>query len=137
MGGTGKVLIIGEIIAINRQLINQFGGHFFENDQNLINPGSLEHVLAEIQGFLFDQELYPTIFHKAAIVCYRIIEGHVFHDGNKRTGMEVCRQMLELNGYRMRIDSEVITVAVRIATNDISFNTFTEWVEQRSERISE
>ena len=135
MGRVIKILTIGEIIAINRRLIAQFGGIFFDNNQNLLNLGSLEHVLIEIQGLFFGKDLYPSVFQKAAILCYRIIQGHVFYDGNKRTGMEVCRLTLDINGYKMRMGSEIVKMATRIATDDVSFSDFANWVEERCQEV--
>lgn len=116
-------------------MTSKFGGIFFECNQNLVNPGSLEHVLEEIQGNLFGLEPYPTLIEKAAAICWRIIVNHVFNDGNKRTGMETCRLFLELNGYAMRIDFEVVDIALSMANNRIRFEEFVRWVEQRTSKI--
>jgi death-on-curing protein len=98
----------------------------------LRTPDHLEHVLVEIRGSLFGQELYPTVYEKAALLGWRIITGHIFHDGNKRTGMESCRLFLDLNGYDMRIDQEVVDVALKVATNEVKFEDFVRWVEERT-----
>ena len=112
-------------------MIAEFGG-FFAGNRNLANPGSLEHILEAIRGSLFGEELYPTIYEKAAALGWRVIIGHVFHDGNKRTGMEACRLFLELNGYTMRIDRDVIDMALKIATHEVAFADFVRWIEDRT-----
>lgn len=132
MGGTCETLTISDIVEINRRMIAEFGGIFFEGDNNLANPGSLEHALEEIQGSLFGQNLYPSIIEKAAVLGWRIIVNHIFHDGNKRTGMEACRLFLDLNGYTMRIDLDVVAVAIAVAEDKMQIDGFTQWVEQRS-----
>ena len=132
MGGTGKTLTKADLVGINYQLIQEFGGIFFEGDDNLANPGSLEHILAAIDGELFGKVLYTTAAEKAAAIGWRIVAGHVFHDGNKRTGMEACRLYLDLNGYDMRIDREVIDMALKIAKREIDVADFVEWIEQRT-----
>jgi death-on-curing protein len=113
-------------------MIARFGGIFLPGDRNLANPGSLEHVLDAVQFPLFGQDAYPTLLKKAAAIAWRIIVGHVFHDGNKRTGMEACRLFLELNGCEMRIDGAVIEVSLRIARRQIEFEDFVEWLEGRT-----
>lgn len=120
-------------MEINRRMISEFGGIFFAGDENLANPGSLDHLLDEIQGSLFGQELYPDIFDKAALIAQRIIVGHIFHDGNKRTGMEACRLFLEMNGYNMRVDQEVVNTAIQIATHEIQFNDIVSWLRDRTQ----
>jgi death-on-curing protein len=114
-------------------MIRRFGGVFFSHDNNLANPGSLDHVLEAIEGSLFGQELYPTLFEKGAAIAWRIIKGHVFHDGNKRTGMEACRNFFDLNGYILKMDNQTIDVAVDIASNKMEFPDFVAWIEGRIE----
>lgn len=113
-------------------MIASFGGIFFSADDNLLNPGSLEHVLEEIHGSLFGQELHPSIYEKAAALGWRIIAGHVFYDGNKRTGMETCRLYLDLNGYEMRIDFEAVDMALKIAKGEVELPEFVRWIERRT-----
>ena len=132
MVGTGKTLTVVDIVEINRRMISHFGGIFFQGDDNLANRGSLEYVLAEIYGSLYGQELYPDIFQKAGLIAWRIIVGHIFHDGNKRTRMESCRLFLELNGHKLQMDIEIVDVALRIATHEIEFNDFVDWLKIRT-----
>lgn len=135
MGGTCKVLTVDEIVEINRLMIAKFGGSFFEGDNNLFNPGSLEYVLDEIQGSLFGREMYPSVKDKCTVLAWRIIAGHIFHDGNKRTGMEACRLMLELNDYELKIDKQIIDVAIQIADGKLSLLDFGRWVDSRTKPI--
>ena len=135
MGGALQVLTDSDIVEINRRMIKEFGGSFYEGDNNLLNPGSLEHVLEEIQGSLFGKEPFPSIFEKSAAICCRIIQNHVFHDGNKRTGMEACRIFLELNGYKMKIDREVIDMALSIATSQVEFEDVVQWIKERTTKL--
>jgi death on curing protein len=132
MGRTVETLTVSEIVEINRRMINSFGGIFFAGDRNLANPGSLEFALAEIQGTLFGKELHPSIVEKAAVIGWRIIAGHVFHDGNKRTGLEACRLLLDLNGCALLVDREAVAMALKIATGETGLPEFTRWVEQHS-----
>lgn len=133
MGSPFKTLIIEDLIEINRRMIEEFGGVYFSEDQNLLFPGSLDHIFDSIQGMVFNVDQYPTIFEKAAGLAWRIIVGHVFHDGNKRTGMEACRLLMEINGYRMKIDMDAVNIALRIAKKEIQFSEFVDWIMERSE----
>jgi len=117
-------------------MIQEFGG-FFAGEENLANPNSLEYVLEAIQRPIYGQERYPTLIDKAAAIGWQIIVAHTFHDGNKRTGMEACRLFLDLNGYAMRIDQEVVTVALQIATGQVQFPDFVQWVEKRTTEESQ
>jgi death-on-curing protein len=134
MGRAFETLTVGDIVEINRRMIDRFGG-FFVGDENLANPGSLGHVLEEIQGSVFGHDPYPTLIEKAAAIGWRIIVRHVFHDGNKRTGMEACRLFLEINGYRMHIDHDVVRMALDIATHGVQFGGFVHWIESRTREM--
>lgn len=126
-----RFLTMEEVIEINRQMVLTYGGFFTEGDDNIANPGSLSYILEAIQGSFFGYDPYPTLIEKASALAWRIITAHVFHDGNKRTGMEACRLMLDLNGYTMRIDREVIDIAIQICEKGVSFPNFVRWVESR------
>lgn len=129
MGGTCKTLALSQIVTINKDAIAKYGGIFFEADDNPANQGSLEYALAEINATLFGEPLHDSIFEKAALLAWRIIRNHVFRDGNKRTGMFVCQAIVELNGYIMQFDMELVDIAVQVAMNSISFEELTAWVE--------
>jgi len=46
--------------------------------------------------------------------------------------MELCRLFLDLSGYDMRIDREVVDMALKVATNEVKFEDFVRWVEART-----
>lgn len=46
--------------------------------------------------------------------------------------MEACRLMLELNGHAMRVDFEVVEMAIRVATHEVDFAGFILWLEDRT-----
>ena len=137
MGRTGetldpiKFLEIEDVIEINRRMVLTYGGFFVEGDDNLANPGSLKYILEAVQGSFFGHDPYPSLIEKAAVLAWQIITVHVFHDGNKRTGMEACRLMLDLNGFTMKMDGEVIDVAIWISEEQISFGDLVQWLEAR------
>ena len=86
-----QTLTKADIVQINRRMIAEFGGLPFVEPDNMVNPGSLEHVLVEIQDSIFGYERFPGIVEKAAALEWRINTGHVFNDANKRTATEACR----------------------------------------------
>jgi death-on-curing protein len=135
MGEACQVLSLAEVIEVNRRMISVFGGIFFDGDSNQRNPGSLQHLIEAIQFPLFGYDAYPSVAEKAAALAWRIITTHVFHDGNKRTAMEACRLLLAINGYDMRVDDDTISMALHIAKHQVDFQTFVQWVEQRTVRI--
>jgi death-on-curing protein len=118
MARSGSPLIFPsqqDIIYLNRRLIETYGGSFLEPD-NFHNRNNLEWVLEAIQYPLFNQDLYPTISHKAAILAWTINDGHVFHDGNKRTSMFTAFLFIDGNRYHSEAtNKEVIDIAMAVA----------------------
>ncbi len=117
MDSTCESLTIDEIVFINRRMCETSGG-LHDGSDNFANQNSLNYILNVIHESYFGEELYPTIADKAAAVGSRIITGHVFRDANKRVGLEVCRQILELNGYLLPIDQEAQDVTLRLANGE-------------------
>lgn len=62
-------------------------------------PGELEMLVNAPKEKLFGQELYPTIYEKAAILMINLATKHVFHNGNKRTAFITLDIFMELNGF--------------------------------------
>ncbi|MDQ2730269.1 MAG: type II toxin-antitoxin system death-on-curing family toxin [Armatimonadota bacterium] len=121
-----------DIIGINTQMIDRFGGLFVPPD-NIQNSGSLQHTLETIQGFMFGAELCPTIPHKAAVLGHRIISRHVFWDACKRMATECVLLLLELNGFELEAqESDLVDITLRIATGEIDEDEFIAWVSQRA-----
>lgn len=111
---------------------------------NLLHPDSLEWVLDAIRFPIFGEHPYPTIIEKAAILAWTIIKGHVFFDGNKRTGMSAMIVFLRENGYEFgATDDEIVESALRIARagqsegQAYSFEAFSEWVGEKARMSDE
>ncbi|MEM6396156.1 MAG: type II toxin-antitoxin system death-on-curing family toxin [Bacteroidota bacterium] len=90
-----------DILLINKASVIAHGGRFASPD-NLLNPESLNYIVDAVDGLLFGEPMYQTISDKAAFYMFSIISNHVFHDGNKRTGLEAALAFIELNGYKLK-----------------------------------
>jgi death-on-curing protein len=129
-------LTFADIVEIDRRMIQSFGGLPFVEPDNCLNGQSLQYILDVINSSMFGQELYPSIPEKAAAAGWTIMAKHVFHDGNKRTGMMVCSLLLSLNDQVLLFgydDPEAMEVALAVADAEqhVSLEQFTEWVVQR------
>lgn len=123
-----------DIVALNRSHIEAFGG-FYAKPDNLKNRNSLEWVLEAIQYPLFEQDRYPSIEQKAAMLGWVIIAEHVFYDGNKRTGISAIKIFLRTNGYSVKAShDEWIDIALKIALpeeNRMSASDLVNWIRAR------
>lgn len=139
MARASETLTIDEVVQINRQQIDTFGGLFLPVN-NFHNQASLEYSLEAIDAVLFGEERYPDLPDKAALLAYTIIRNHVFHDGNKRTAMSVCRIFWLLNGFDLEIrqhviDHEAMDVALGVAKSEMSQEELADWIASRMRAV--
>jgi death on curing protein len=87
-----KYLTLEQILRLHDAAIEEFGGLNGIRDSNLL-LSSVEHPKAA----MFGEDLYPTIYNKAAAYLYHIIRNHPFNDGNKRTGSGAAYLFLKIN----------------------------------------
>lgn len=76
-----------EVIAINHNQVNLFGGNFVP-PANFLHEENLDYLLEAVQADMFGEPLYPKIYQKAGVYLFNIICNHIFQDGNKRTGLQ-------------------------------------------------
>lgn len=125
-----------EEIVKNNHLHLTKAGQPIKGIDNLKEPGSLKWVLDAIQYPLFGSHQYPSIAEKAGILVWVIIDGHVFWDGSKRTGMSVLNIFLRVNGYRLKTtNEEIVEIALRIgdidAEKEYTRKEFVEWIKKK------
>ncbi len=94
-------------------------------------------VNAPFQTFC-GQDLYPTIFDKAAQLAYGLTENHGFVDGNKRAAIHSMMVYLLLNGFDLTADEdEIFNVSMNLAAGKISSVELSEWLKLNSKNFSE
>lgn len=80
------------------------------------DPG-IDIVVLQPQQVMFCQELYPTLWLKAAFIMQKITKKYVFTNGNKRTSLTATAYFLYKNGYVLDItDQQAIDITL-FATN--------------------
>lgn len=117
-----------QLLAIHVLAIQETGGA-----NGIRDIGPLESAIAAQEQAVFGEELYPTIFEKAAALALRIIAGHPFVDGNKRTAMLAALTLLQQNKVVFRFATgELEDFAVRIAVEHLEIGTIAAWLEQHT-----
>lgn len=65
------------------------------------------------------KDLYPTIFHKAAILFYLMVKNHPFQNGNKRIAVTTLLVFLFLNKYWLSVaPQKLYNLALWVAQSD-------------------
>lgn len=56
---------------------------------------------------MFSQEMYPSVYEKAAAYLYHLVCNHPFNDANKRTGFAVTLVFLEVNSAKQAFQKKI------------------------------
>lgn len=84
-------------------------------------------------GGFGDQEFYPSLFEKAAVLMRSIVQNHPFVDGNKRTGISAAAMTLQINGFSLNAtQQEFEDFAVMVATDHPSVEEIAIWLRTKS-----
>lgn len=134
MGATSSHLILypttTQIININRVQLSKTGEDFIEPD-NLRLKDAVDTVLISIREPVYGVEMFPSLAEKAAALSWRIAGGHIFWEGNKRTGMMAGLFLLKINGVIPSIEqSKIIEIGEKVGTYKLCGYTreeLTEW----------
>lgn len=122
------VLTLEQLLELHALVIAETGG-----SQGLRDMGRLEAALATQTQAVFGEELYASVFEKAAALTRGIIADHAFVDGNKRTGMLTGLTFLKINGKKfVAKQGELEDFAVQIATEHLDVPAIAAWLQAHS-----
>lgn len=120
-----------DIITLHDMIIDESD---LNDDKGFIDgTGALfENAYYAIFAGFGEFQAYPTILEKACRLCYNIISSHVFANANKRTGLMVLLQMLDLNNLDFRYtQDEMFNIVVAIASHECDYEGLLEFVKER------
>jgi len=109
-----------------------------EHDENVesgvVNEGQIANALNYIQHGEFGKKP-EGLFEKSAYLMEKIIQGHEFADGNKLTGLYAAKDFIEINGYEVKISSEILEASIDLAEGkDIEETELEEMWEKASNK---
>jgi death-on-curing family protein len=107
-------------------------GSFWLPPDNVQVKGGLEYLYDTLSGSVFGTEAPTDVFSVAARVLVYIAHGHVFHDGNKRTGLHAAWELLAANGVKLRLDASAEGFVVDVADGRIGQSEVVDWLRARS-----
>jgi len=120
-----------QVVFIHQRLIETSGG-----SPGIKDPGRLDAALAQPFATFDGNDLYPDLLSKAAALAFSLIQGHPFHDGNKRIGYAAMVVFLKLNGYQISSDvDDAEQTVLSVASGSRSRDAFESWVRSRVSTI--
>ena len=106
--------------------------HFFVMEPGVMDMGLLESAVnAPFQCFA-GEDLYPTIFDKAARLFFGLVKNHAFYDGNKRVAIHSTYVFLGVNGVKIDYtEEEMEAVVINVATDKMLCEGLSSWIESK------
>ena len=122
------MIFLEDIFQLHKYSIEKYGG-----SDGLRDSGLLESAIARPFQTFGGEDLYPSIFKKAAALGESLIINHPFIDGNKRTGAVAMVALLEDAGLVFCADEEdFYNFIISISTGEKSFDEIVKWLEENT-----
>ena len=120
-----------DIYELHTQLENAFVLSSGVRDENLLASA----VNTPFQTFM-GNDLYPSIYDKAAQLCYGIANNHPFTDGNKRTALHSMYVYLIINGFDiMATQQDVENMIIDVAAGNMTNTELVQWLQKNTVEI--
>lgn len=120
-----------EILFLHFKIIEEFGGSHGVRDD-----GRLQSAIASPAQEVFGQQLYSTVFEKAAVYMRSIIGDHPFVDGNKRTAVTISVMFLNRQGRQLTANpKELEDFAVQVAVEHLDIPMIAAWLRANSKKV--
>ena len=131
MNTTNIQFTLQDIYELHIQLENAFVLSSGVRDENLLASA----VNTPFQTFM-GNDLYPSIYDKAAQLCYGIANNHPFTDGNKRTALHSMYVYLIINGFDITaLQQEVENMIIDIASGNMTNVELAQWLRENTVEI--
>ncbi len=106
--------------------------------EDLLRSGRLDladSALHAPQAGFDDQDFYPDIYDKAAVLCWRLARNHPLPDGNKRAAWATLTLFIDLNDGHWESDPPDVDDAERtmvsVAAGEIDEAQLADWLRER------
>lgn len=127
-----RYLTVDEVLVIYDRIMRESGG-----GTGIRDIGALESAVAQPRMTFGGEEPYPTMFEKAAVLGYSLIQNHPFVDGNKRTGHAAMELFLVLNGQEIiATEDEQYDIILEVAAGETTREAFGIWLSEHIQASS-
>lgn len=119
-----KFLNKAQILMLHQHLADETGGSPGLRDEGLLDSA----VNAPFQMF-DDTSAYPSLYQKAARLCYGLVKNHPFIDGNKRIGVHAMLVFLAVNGEALSYtQQELSDLILQVAAGEKNSDDLLAWL---------
>lgn len=119
-----------DVLVIHEMVIEEAGGKQGIRDFLLFHS-----AIYRPQASFGGQDLYPTLFDKAAALVHSLLLNHPFLDGNKRTALAVCERFLYINGLGVSAtQKEKVNFTMDIESKKLDLPKIAAWLKKHSRK---
>lgn len=119
------------VYLIHQLIIKRAGSKASIRDFTLLHS-AVERLKATYMG----QDLYPSIFDKAAAFLQSLTLNHPFTDGNKRTAWTATHKFLWDNSYHLRAKrKEVVDFMLKVDNEKLPLEKISLWLKKHSRKM--
>ena len=94
----------------------------------------LDSALHAPQAGFGDEDFYPSLLEKAAVLAVRIARNHPLPDGNKRFAWQALTIFLAFNGHRIEVATDdAVSLMLAIAAGERDEEAVAAWLRDRLE----
>ena len=120
-----------DIYELHAQLESAFVLSPGVRDENLLASA----VYTPFQTFM-EKDLYPSIYDKAAQLCYGLVNNHPFTDGNNRSAVPSIYVYLIINGFDiMATQQDVENMIIDVASGNMTNTELVQWLQKNTVEI--
>lgn len=120
-----QYLTVEQVIELHNEMLKRYGGFPGIRDRNLLCS-----AVDAPKAAMFNQEMYPSIYEKAAVYLYHLVCNHPFNDANKRTGYAVTLVFLEVNNAKKNFRKEDLeNLVIEVAKGNETKKGITKFLE--------
>ena len=124
MSSQALFLTLEQILTTHTDQIERYGG-----SHGLRDLGLLESAVYRPGSTFAGEDLYPSIFDKAASLVHSLLLNHPFVDGNKRTAVTSMILFLEMNDQNfISAEKEIIDFALWMENKKPTVEQIVKWL---------
>ena len=120
------MILLEDILKVHQFSIDRYGG-----GNGVRDLGGVASAIARPFQTFGGNDLYPSVFEKAAALGESLIVNHPFIDGNKRTGFLAMASFMAEEGYFLKAtQEEAYNFTIQIASGIAAFDQIVIWLKE-------
>lgn len=120
-----------DVLVIHEMIVEETGGKGGVRDFALLHS-----AISRPQASFGGEDLYKSIFDKAAAFIHSLLLNHPFSDANKRTALASGERFLFINRFSIVATQEQkVYFALDIESKKLDFNGISLWLKKHSSKI--